>query len=172
MSVSKLRNILCWTMIAVLPVSLSASGAGGAMLYGKGTVWLNNDPLARPSAIFPGDVIVTQAGSLANIVASGSNVIIQPDTIVKFEDNALELEHGTVTVATSSSMRVHVGCVETTPVVNDSTEFEVTDVNGTVHIFAQKLDVNVNESVRAAGKLTSAALAKPSDAKHATLPQG
>lgn len=166
----RLRNVFCWTMIAVLPVSLSASGTGGGMLYGKGAIWLNDDPLARPSAVFPGDVIVTQKDGVANIVAIGANVIIQPDTIVRYENNALKLEHGTVTVATSSGMRVRVGCVETTPVVNDWTEFEVTDVNGTVHIFARKLDVNVSE--RPAGKLVSTAQSKPGDARRATLPQG
>jgi hypothetical protein len=170
LSMSRLRNVFCWTMIAVLPVSLSASGTGGGMLYGKGAIWLNDDPLARPSAVFPGDVIATQKDGVANIVATGSNVIIQPDTIIKFENNALELEHGTVSVVTSSGMRVHVGCVETTPVVNDWTEFEVTDVNGTVHIFARKLDVNVSE--RPAGKLVSTAQSKPGNARRATLPQG
>jgi hypothetical protein len=172
LSMSRLHNILCWTMIAVLPASLDASGVGGGMLYGKGTIWLNNDPVARPSAIFPGDVVVTQKDAVANIVATGSNVIIQPDTIVKFEDNALELEHGSVTVATSSGMRVHVGCVETTPVVNDWTEFEVTDVNGTVHIFAHKLDVNVSESISATGKLSATSVAKSVESRRVTLPQG
>jgi hypothetical protein len=173
LGMSRLRNVFCWTMIAVLPVSSSASGTGGGMLYGKGTIWLNNDPLARPSAIFPGDVIVTQAGAVANIITAGSNVIIQPDTIIKYENNALELEHGTVSVATASGMKVHVGCIETAPAaVNDWTEFEVNDVNGTVHIFAHKLDVNVSESVRPAGKLASAAQSKPGDARHVTVPQG
>jgi len=163
--------MLCWMMIVLLPLWLSASDTGGAMLYSRGAVSLNNDPVTRPTAIFPGDTVVTQASSAANIVVTGSNVMIQPDSIVKFGNNALELEHGTVNVATASGMKVRVGCVETTPVVNDWSEFEVTDVNGTVHILARKLGLEVTDGVGEPG-LNPATLAKRLETRRVTLAQG
>jgi hypothetical protein len=169
------RRFLCWTMVILLPPALSASGTGGGMLYGRGTVWLNNDPLARPSAIVPGDIISTQASSVASIVTAGANVIIQPQTDVTFETNGLELRHGTVVVSTSTSMRVHVGCIEAIPVANNWTEYQVTDVNGTVHVYANKLDVNVNETAKNQQK-TDSSQTRPQDAKiasrHATVLEG
>ncbi len=55
------------------------------MLYGRGAVWLNGKPLPRSSAVFPGDLIQTQPESLATLDASGSGVIVLPDSLVKFE---------------------------------------------------------------------------------------
>ncbi len=113
------------------------------MLYGKGTVWLNNSPLPRSSAIFPADLIRTERESMANLNASGANVIIQSDSIVKFEGAAVSLEHGSVSVTTSMRMAVRAIEVTVAPVSNAWTEFEVTDVDGAVQIVARKGDVNV-----------------------------
>src|ERR1700732_49792 len=108
MSVSMPRHVICWIMIAVTPVPLIAAGgdSGGAMLFcrGKGMVWLNGRPLPRSSAVFPGDLIQTQPESLATLDASGSGVIVLPDSLVRFEQNAVSLEHGSVSVATSKRM--------------------------------------------------------------------
>jgi hypothetical protein len=148
MSVPMLRNVICWMLIAVTPASLVAADAdsGAAMLYGrgKGTVWLNGKPLPRSSAVFPGDLIQTQPESLATLDASGSGVIVLPDSVVKFEANAVSLEHGGVSVATSKGMVALAREITITPASNTWTEFEVADANGTVQVVASKGEVNVN----------------------------
>jgi hypothetical protein len=148
MSVSTLRNVICWMLIAVTPASLVAADAdsGAAMLYGRGngTVWLNGRPLPRSSAVFPGDLIQTQPESLATLDASGSGVIVMQDSLVKFEGNAVSLKHGGVSVATSKGMVALAREVTVTPVSNAWTEFEVADASGTVQVVASKGNVNVN----------------------------
>jgi hypothetical protein len=143
-----LRKVICWMLIAVTPASLVAADAdsGAAMLYGrgKGTVWLNGRSLPRSSAVFPGDLIQTQPESLATLDASGSGLIVLPDSLVKFEGNAVSLEHGGVSVATSKGMVALAREVTVTPVSNAWTEFEVADANGTVQVVASKGNVNVN----------------------------
>jgi len=139
-----LQNVICWVMIAVTPAALFAADSGGAMLYGRGPVWLNGKPLPRSSAVFPGDLIQTQPESLATLDAPGSGVIVLPDSLVKFEANAVSIEHGSVSVATSHGMVAMAREVTVTPASNKWTEFEVADTNGTVQVIASKGEVNVN----------------------------
>ena len=155
MRVSILRNVFFWTMIAVVPLPLMAGDSGAAMLYAKGTAWLNGSTVPRSSAIFPGDLVQTRPDSVANINAPGSSVTILSDSLVKFEGDAVSVEHGRVTVATSKGMSIRAGDVTVAPASNAWTEFEVTDVNGRVQIVARKGDVSVSD-----GSQTS------------TLPQG
>jgi hypothetical protein len=143
MSAPMLRSLLCWMMIALIPASLRGADAGAAMLYGKGVVLLNGAPLPNSSAIYPDDVIETKADSVANINVTGSTVMIGPESMVKFENNSIELEHGSVTVSTTSGLRVHCKCVTVTPASNVQTQFDVTNTSGKVHTVARKSDVNI-----------------------------
>ena len=144
--VSMLRHVICWIMIALIPAALLATDtdSGAAMLYGKGTVWLNGKPLPRSSAIFPGDLIQTQPESVATLDSAGSGVIVYPDSLVKFEGNAVSLESGSVSVATSKGMVALAREVTATPASNAWTEFQVAETEETVKVFASKGDVNVN----------------------------
>jgi hypothetical protein len=141
-----LRSVICWILIAITPASLVAADvdSGAAMLYGKGPVWLNGRPLPRSSAVFPGDLIQTQPESLATLDASGSGVIVFQDSMVKFQGNAVSLEHGSVSVATSKGMVALAKNITVTPASQAWTEFEVADSNGTVQVVATKGSVNVN----------------------------
>lgn len=145
MSISLLRKSLCWMMIAVFPASLLAADSGAAMLYVKGDAWINGSAVPHSSAVFPGDLVQTKPNAVVNINAPGSNVMVLSDSMVKFEGNAVSIEHGSVTVATSKGMATHVGEVTVSPLSSNWTEFEVTDVNGSVQIMARKGDVSIND---------------------------
>jgi hypothetical protein len=144
MRVSVIRHFICWTLIALTPASVLAADPGAAMLYGRGPVWLNDKPLPNSSAIFPGDLIKTQAESIATLDASGSGVTVLPDSLIKFGGNVVTLEHGSVNVATSAGMVAIAGTVTVTPSANALTEFEVEDNDGVVQVFGSKGTVNVN----------------------------
>ena len=122
-----------------------AAGSGAAMLYAKRTAWLNGSAVPRTSAVFPGDLVQTKPNSVANINAPGSSVMILSDSMVKFEGVAVSIEHGSVTVATSKGMTTRAGEVTVSPASNALTEFEVSDLNGTVQIVARKGDVSVSD---------------------------
>jgi hypothetical protein len=141
-----LRSVICWILITITPASVVAADvdSGAAMLYGKGPVWLNGKPLPRSSAVFPGDLIQTQPESLATLDASGSGVIVFQDSMVRFQGNAVSLEHGSVSVATSKGMVALAKNITVTPASQAWTEFEVADSNGTVQVVATKGSVNVN----------------------------
>jgi hypothetical protein len=79
----------------------------------------------------------------------------------------LELDHGSVVVGTSKGFKVRVNCITVVPVLNKWTQYEVSDTNGTVHIAARKLDVNVNHE----GHGTKSA-DKVNDSQKATVREG
>jgi hypothetical protein len=146
MSSSRVRKIACRIMIAVVPVSMWAADPAPAMLYAKGTAWINGSQVPRTSAVFPGDLVQTRSDSMANINASGSNVVVMADSLVKFDGSAVSLEHGSVTVATSKGMSTQSGEVTVVPASTGWTEFEVKQgPDGTVQVVAQKGDVNVSD---------------------------
>jgi hypothetical protein len=145
MSVSSLRNLACWMMCGIFPLSLAAHESGAAMLRSNGGVWVNGKENPESTAIFSGDLIETNPGSVANIDVQGSSVLIQPESVVEWGDNVLTLDHGSVTVGTSTEMRVNINCLNVVPVVNQWTQYDVTNVDGTVRVIAHKLDVDITQ---------------------------
>ncbi|MGH9504255.1 MAG: hypothetical protein ACRD20_15510 [Terriglobales bacterium] len=146
MSVSRLRHVACGVLITMVPVLLWAADSSPAMLYARGTAWINGSPVPRTSAVFPGDMVQTRSDSVASINASGSSVVVLADSLVKFEGPAVGLEHGSLTVATSKGLATHAGEITVVPASNGWTQFEVKHASdGTVQIVAQKGDVNVSD---------------------------
>jgi hypothetical protein len=117
--------------------------SGGAILHTQGGVWVNGYEAHDSSAVFPGDVIETKPDSSANLSLDGSTVLIAPESVSKFQEDLLELDHGGVSVVTSKSFKVRVNCIRVVPVLNEWTQYVVTNLNGTVQVAARKLDVNV-----------------------------
>ena len=145
MSVSALRIFVSWAMILLFPLSLLAADTGSAIVRGSGGVWVNGSEVADSSAVFPGDLLETKPGFIANLDAEGSSVLIQGESVIKFQGDYLVLEHGSVAVGTSTSMSVHVNCIKVEPLSNERTQYDVTDVTGTVQVAAHKNDVNIRQ---------------------------
>ena len=138
------RDVLCWMMIVFVPASLMAADSGVGMVRPYGTAWLNGAAVEQSSAIFPGDLVQTSSASAMKIRSSGSSVTVLPDSLVKFEGGAVSVEHGGVKLATSKSMVARAGIVTATPASSARTEFELTDVDGTVQIVALKGDLQIS----------------------------
>lgn len=129
-------------MVVVVPVSLLGQ-TPSAILHTQGGVWVNNYEATDSSTIFSGDTLETKPGFSSNLVLEGSAVLIQPESVGTFKGDLLELDHGGVSVETSRSFKVRVHCITVTPVSSDFTQYDVSDVNGTVQVAARKKDVNV-----------------------------
>jgi hypothetical protein len=115
------------------------------MLYSHGTAQLNGSSISRSSAIFLGDLVQTNKDSVANINATGSSVLVFNDSMVEYQGNTLNLEHGGVTVSTSKSLATRAGNVLVSPLSATLTEFEVRDVDGKVHIAARRGDLAIKD---------------------------
>jgi hypothetical protein len=139
-----LKIISCMTVV-LLQTTLFAAEQPSAMLYSHGTALLNGNTIARPSAIFSGDLVETNASSAANINASGSIVLVLNDSLVKYQGEAVNLEHGGVTISTSKLLATRAGSVVVSPASGVWTEFEVRDVDGQVEIAARKGDLTITD---------------------------
>jgi hypothetical protein len=152
MSVSILRYLLCCVLLVLLPRTLLCQGlpaqgtaepGSGAILHAQGGVWVNGAEARDSLAILPGDLIETKTGFSANLSLDGSTVLIGPESITKFQSDYIELDHGTVSVGTSRSYKVYVNCIRVVPVLNEWTNYQVTDVSRSIDVAAHKDNVNV-----------------------------
>lgn len=133
-------------MAVLLPLSLSAQEATGAILHTTGSgVYVNESAAPASIAVFPNDVIKTDKDVAARLQITGSDAQINAETIVQFNSTELALDHGSVTVNTSRGVRVRVGCITVTPLHDKQwTHYQVLDVNGKVTISALKDDVYID----------------------------
>ena len=138
-------KILSCMMVMIFPAALFAAEQPAAMLYSHGTALLNGSSIARSSAIFIGDLVQTNADSVANIDAVGSSVLVLNDSLVQYDEGGLKLEHGGLTVSTSKLLGAHAGDVTVSPTARVWTEFEVRDVDGRVKIAARKGDLTIRD---------------------------
>jgi hypothetical protein len=145
MGMSAFRKMVSWVLVLIVPASLFAADSGAAMLYANGAAWLNGSHVPNSSAIFAGDLVQTRSDSAANIHAPGSSITVLGDSLVKFEGASLTVEHGGVSVSTSKSIAATAGDVRVAPVSSAWTEFNVTDVDGTVRIAARKGDLTITD---------------------------
>lgn len=139
-----IRKLVSCVLVAVIPCCLLAQDTGGAIISGKGTVWLNGGQVKGSSPMLPGDLIQTKAESIANISMPGSTVLIQPDSLVKFGTKQLFLDQGSLNVGTSQQMSVLAAGATITPEGTSWTEFEVSSHNGSLHVLARKASIKVS----------------------------
>lgn len=135
---------ICLAMMIFVSNSLMAATSGVGMVRPYGTAWLNGAAVERSSTIFPGDLVQTNSSSAMKINSSGSSVTVLSDSLVKFEGDAVSIQHGGVKLATSTSMVARAGSVSATPTSSARTEFEMVDVDGAVQIVALKGDLKIS----------------------------
>lgn len=146
MGESAFRRMVSCVLLCLLPASMFAADSNAAMLYTNGTAWVNGAHVPRfSSALFSGDLLQTRSDSLANITLTGSSITVLADSLVQFEGSSLKIEHGGLTVATSKAVATTAGDVKVAPASNAWTEFNVTDVDGTVRIAARKGDLLISD---------------------------
>ena len=165
------RIHVCLLLLLTVPGVLLGQGlpqqSGGAILHSEGGVWVNGYEAHDSTAVFPGDLVETKPGSSAHLSLQGSTVLLAPETVGKFQNDFFELDHGVVSVVTSNTFKVHVNCIRVIPVVNDWTEYIVSDLSGTAQVNARKKDVNV-EHEQKLGKPT----AGNEGSEHASVHEG
>jgi hypothetical protein len=145
MSVPALRKALCYVvLLAITPYALFADDQAAAMIYCKGTVLVNGNPLPDSSAIQSGDTIQTETDSVATITEPGTSVIVQPATVMKFSEGAITLQQGSISVAGSQGIVTTAGTMTAIPVAGSWSEYEVSILNADVEVIARKATLTVD----------------------------
>src|SRR5271169_1628562 len=146
MGKSAFRGMVSCVLLILFPGSLFAADSNAAMLYTNGAAWVNGAHVPRSSsAIFLGDLLQTRSDSVANINQPGSSITVLSDSLVQFEGASVDIQHGGVTVSTSKGIAATAGDVKVAPASSAWTEFNVTDVDGTVRIHASKGALTISD---------------------------
>jgi hypothetical protein len=139
-----LRKLSSVLLILLTPFAVLAQEAGPAVLYGTGSVYLNGSQLSNSTAVTAGDTIQTKETGAANINVPGSSVVIESNSIVRYEAGGFALDRGSISVATGKGLSVFARDFKITPVSGAWTEFYVTRSNGTIGIIARKNAITVS----------------------------
>jgi len=156
-------------MTVVLPVSAFPDSPSGAILHSGGQgVLVNGNSVPASAAVFDNDLIQTEKASPARIEMTGSSATIDSETVLQFQLEELALDHGSLSVYTTSGLRVRVGCITITP-VNPSSEtlYEVIDRDGRVTVHASRSDVYIDAKEKQSKDVRS-----PSRSKRDVVRQG
>jgi hypothetical protein len=140
------RRSLTFLLIVMLPATLFSVDSAKGMLYAHGATWVNGTSIPKLSAIFPGDMVQTRAGSAATINTPGSSVVVLDDSLIQFADASITLQHGGIAVSTSKSMATRAGEVTISPAAAVWTEFDVKDTDGLVRIAARKGELTIADN--------------------------
>jgi len=139
-----LRRLISWLLVLLTPAALIAADADTAVLYGTGSVYLNGSLLSNSSAVTTGDVIQTKETGAANLNAAGSSVVIESNTILRFQSSGLALDRGSVSIATGKGLSVFARDFKISPVSGAWTEFYISRASGVIQIIARKNSITVS----------------------------
>ena len=118
------RKIVALLLVVVCPSAVLMAERPSAMLITSGTVRLNGTVLPQSSSIFTGDVVDTAADSVGSLSRSGSSVVVDPDSSIRYQDDGVSVLKGMARVQTSKGMAAHAGPISVIPVTNNAL-FEV-----------------------------------------------
>lgn len=138
-----LRKLISGCLILLTPCALFGQETGAAVIYGTGSVFLNGAALSNSSAVTIGDVVQTRDNGVANINAPGATIVVESNTIVRFQSGGFALDRGNISVATGKGMSVFARDFKITPTSGDWTEFYVARASGSIQIIARKNSVTV-----------------------------
>ena len=143
----QLLSLISVLSFACASLGADGSGAPGALLQASGKVQVNGVGSHKTTTLFSGDSVQTDAHSVANIIASGTSVLVNPNASVKFLGNAVEVDTGDVTITTSVGMAAKADALTIAPAPGGrkQAKFEVGENEDSVIIAALQGNVTVSD---------------------------
>jgi hypothetical protein len=114
------------------------------MAYPTGKVSVNGTALSAPAAVFAGDKIRTDDGSMSMTV-SGSTVQVGKQSAVVFNPSQLSLSNGGMKVSTTSGLAGQVRNLSLRPEGTGKTVYTVAERNGKVMIAALEGNLTLSD---------------------------
>jgi hypothetical protein len=125
------------------PGEPGAAALPAGVLYGNGSVFLDGAQLSNSMPVMTGDVVETKDMGAAHVDMSGSTAMLQSNAIMRFRNDGVALDRGTISMATGKSLSVFTRDYQVIPVYSAWTQFEVVRSGGLIHISAIKNDVEI-----------------------------
>ena len=126
------QGIFSAAMGAHLPTLVHASTIGGGQDHIRYALYAwcslaERQGRAQVGALYVRDMLETSADSTSSVGITRSIVLVLTDSLVKFEGFGVDIEHGTVRVATSRGLAAKARAVAVKPFGSSRTVFNVTD---------------------------------------------
>lgn len=131
-------RLLAWVLVVVFPASVLVADSTSAMLNASGNVTVNDSPVERAIAVFPGDKVRTGANSIATLTSEGSSVMVPGNSLLVFSKSMVNVLCGTAVVKTSRGMGVRVGKMLVQPARGVQSRFQITQKEGELQIVARE----------------------------------
>jgi hypothetical protein len=137
---NKLFRTMCWVMVVAFPASVVLADSNSAMLQANGAVKINENTVNRSSAVFQGDRIATGKDSSAVITATGTSILLAPNSLLTFAGKQVSLTSGGAHF--NGPVSVSAGGLTITPasangrfeVRYEATQVRITSVEGNLSV--------------------------------------
>ena len=115
------------------------------MLYSSGSVQVNHTPVAEVSLVFPGEIVQTDADGTARITATGSTLLLPPDSAHTFQKTKPELAFGNAQITTSSGLSILIREITVSPAKPPTAKYDVSSKGDEIRITAHEEALRVTE---------------------------
>ncbi|HEV3039167.1 MAG TPA: hypothetical protein VHA33_15420 [Candidatus Angelobacter sp.] len=137
-------------LLAFLIPCLVMAGTTGAILMGTGDVQVNGEQAAHSSTVFSGDRIQTAANGSALVKSPKGLVSIGADSLVKYQEDSVTLEHGVVALTVGKGIEAHLGNLVVSTDPEHNAKFQLLNANGVERIWAIEGSLNITDGVHMA----------------------
>jgi hypothetical protein len=109
------NKLVAVLLLVVCPSAILMADRPSAMLQATGTVLVNGSPTPHSMSVFTGDRIDTADASVGSISRSGSSLVVDPNSSIRYQDDGFAILKGVARVRTSTGMTAHAGPVTVSP---------------------------------------------------------
>jgi hypothetical protein len=132
-------------LLAFLMPCLAMAGTTGAILMGTGDVQVNGEQAAHSSTVFSGDRIQTAANGSALVKSPNGLVSIGADSLVKYQEDSVTLEHGVVALTVGKGIQAHLENLVVSTEPEHNAKFQLLNANGVERIWVIEGSLNVTD---------------------------
>lgn len=138
-------------LLAFLMPCLVMAGTTAAILMGTGDVQVNGEQVAaHSSTVFSGDRIQTAANGSALLKSPKGLVSIGADSLVKYQEDSVTLEHGVVALTVGKGLEARLGNLVVSTDPEHSAKFQLLNANGVERIWAIEGSLNITDGTHVA----------------------
>ena len=141
-----MQKMLALLLTVVCPSAILMADRPSAMLQTSGAVKLNGTPTPHSISVFTGDLIDTADASVASVSRSGSSVVVDPSSSIRYHDDGIAILRGRVRVQTANGMTVHAGPISVIPATNGAL-FDVSSDGRTALITSREGPLTLTDGV-------------------------
>lgn len=143
------NKLVAVLLMVVCPSAILMAERPSGMLQATGTVLLNGAPTPQSMSVFTGDRIDTADASVVSITRSGSSLVVDPNSSIRYQDDGFAILKGTARVRTSKGMTAHAGPVAVIPKGNTAL-FDVSTDGKTALVTSREGGLTLTDGVETA----------------------